>query len=139
MKYLLCLPFLLLYVHSAYAQTSSWTSYYADAQVKIEQMMVDDNRPEDGINNKVYQLRYTNLTQQNIRVRFNRVTWYGSKCYGCAANGDEYTYQVDLAPEEVLTATPGKRDKRYYVFHSRPGGASTLSKFELQNLTVEAR
>ncbi len=125
---------------AATAQTNdNWTSYHADAQASIEYQLVDYNKPADGIYKKVYQLRYSNLTQQPVRVRFNRVTWYGAKCYGCAQNGDEHTYQVDLQPGEVLTADPALRDKRFYIFHSGQQGEPPLTKFELLNITVEAR
>lgn len=139
MKYFLSICLLLLVSNWAVAQNDVWTPYYADNQLVIDYKLTEDNRPQDGIYQKVYQLRYSNQTNKPIRVRYNRAVWYNNNCFGCAAAGDEYTQQIDLQPGEVLTKLPAERDDRFTIFYSSQVTDKVLTKFELQNLDINER
>ena len=116
-----------------------WETYFENDHVRISYQLADDVRPADGINNKVYLLRYENLTDQKLDVSFKRVTWYGDTCNGCGSDSDEFNYTVTIKPNAIAAKGPGDRDKAYFIFHSRASGSGpTLSKFELQQITSQA-
>lgn len=121
------------------AQPDQWETYYENDQVRISYQLADDVRPEDGVNNKVYLLKYENLTAEEIELNFKRVTWYGNTCHGCESDDDEYKHSIVIAPNSTISKTPGERDKAFYIYHSRASGSGrTLTKFELQQITSQA-
>lgn len=130
---------ILLCSQTLFAQSDQWETYYENDQVRISYQLTNDVRPEDGINNKVYLLKYENLTTEAIELNFKRVTWYGDNCNGCDSNDAEFFYSVVMAPNSSISKTPGERDKAYYIYHSRASGSGrTLTKFELQQITSQA-
>ena len=139
-RVLLCIGVALFFIsQTTKAQNADqWETYHEDELVRISYQLTDDVRPADGINNKVYLLRYENLTDQKVDVSFKRVTWYGDQCNGCGSDSDEFNYTVTIDPSAVAAKGPGERDSAYFIYHSRASGSGrTLSKFELQQITTQ--
>jgi len=115
----------------------NWKIEFQNSEIKIESAIVNLTQPKDGISHEIVIFRYTNLTQKNISLSFNRSSYYGNVCYGC--DGKESQFKLDLKPGQALEYKEGERNKTFYLFSKDLKGTikKELSKFEITNIVVQ--
>ena len=125
----------LFFSFTTFAQ-GEWTTYYTDKQVTIQYKYNDCHRPEDGIHKQEVHLKFSNLTNETIAVKYQKQASYNNK--PAVSNGNENTYTVTLKPGEVLEGNCGLKDKRLYIFAKMLDGTSqsVLTDFKLANIQI---
>jgi hypothetical protein len=115
----------------------NWKIEFQNNEIKVESAIVKLVQPQDGITHEIVIFRYTNLTQKNISLSFNRSSYYGNVCYGC--DGKESQFKLDLKPLETIEYKEGERNKTFYLFSKDLKGTikKELSKFEIINIVTQ--
>jgi hypothetical protein len=113
---------------------SDWKVEYKDAQIQIESKIITYESLKDGMKHDRVVFRYTNLSNQNINILFNRNLVYNGVCYGC--NKVEKKFSVQLKAKEVKEFSELNKDKTFYVFAKDLKGTikKTLDSFQLTNI-----
>lgn len=95
-------------------QESTWKTEYLDPQLMIESSVIVYEDPASGIKHERVIFRYTNMTNKQMTVSFERTLTYDGVCYGC--DKPEKRFVVELAPSEVKQYSKENRDKTFYIF-----------------------
>jgi len=120
-----------------FSNNPNWKIEFQNNEIKVESAIVKLVQPQDGITHEIVIFRYTNLTQKNISLSFNRSSYYGNVCYGC--EGKESQFKLDLKPLETIEYKEGERNKTFYLFSKDLKGTikKELSKFEIINIVTQ--
>ncbi len=113
---------------------SDWKVEYKDIQIQIESKTIIYESIKDGIKHERIVFRYTNLSNQNITITFNRNLVYNGICYGC--DKPEKNYSVQLNAKEVKEFSDVNKSKTFYFFSKDLKGTikKTLDSFQLTNI-----
>ncbi len=120
-----------------FSNNTNWKIEFQNSEIIIESAVVNLTQTKDGISHEIVIFRYTNLSQKNISLSFNRSSYYGNVCYGC--NGKESQFKLDLKPSQALEYKEGEKNKTFYLFSKDLKGTikKELSKFEITNIVVQ--
>lgn len=113
---------------------TEWKTEYKDASVLIESKIIIHESASDGTKHERVVFRYTNLSDQNINISFNRNLIYNGVCYGCDKVDKKFV--VQLKAKEVKEFSSVNKDKSFYVFSKDLKGTitKTLDSFQLTNI-----
>jgi hypothetical protein len=119
-------------VSNAYGQ--NWQPYFENPEVRIEISEYNWKDLKFGKDHERFIFRYTNLTDENIQISFQRRLVF---------NGEnevfqEVEYKIDLAPKEERSYFSDEQDKTYYLFRKDNHGMikQVLTDFELRNFKI---
>lgn len=132
MKKILLIGFLVL-AHNLFAQ--NWEVYYSDDDVKIEYTLHNFKDDAHGIDHQRLIFRYTNLSDKNLQVQFQRKLAYDNVELD---HTNERSYSLDIAAGEMKQFDQTNNSKTYYIFSSDNKGTikRKLSAFELNHVTT---
>ncbi len=114
--------------------SQEWTTFQTNEYISIEYARIDHVSKSDGIHHQRIIFKYTNLTDSDLELSFQRLLTYNAK------NGEllqEKTYSVSLpAQGSVQYNQTNSTDKTFYIFYKDLGGTikSNLANFEIVHL-----
>ena len=129
----------------SYAESpNNWTNYYSDNDVKIEYQYTNCEY-SDRFNQEFVILKITNLTNNNLSLRWVNESWYDKKCINCSENKtDEATNKVLIPAKQVVLGDCDIQNnlRIFSKFSDRiedmPGIKKIveLTKFKLKNINI---
>ena len=87
-------------------RTDVWTEYMTVEGVKIEYRFADceDSQHPYFRGQSVIFFQFTNLTSENIKMNWERESYYDNACTNCdKINSGEHSFAVDLKPKETIS------------------------------------
>lgn len=114
----------------------NWKSYYEDSQILIEIGQIDHDSPSDGIKHERLVFKYTNKTDQEITLSFQRKLAYNGQQL---AEARDRSYSLLIEPKSSRSYEENNRDKAFYIFYRDLKGTikKVLSNYELSNIKTE--
>lgn len=106
--------------------------FYENDQIKIESQFVEYKVPKRSVIKNYLLLTIENKTKKNIKVQFERKSYYNDKCFSC--NSPESIFVLTLKKKEIKTGNITDNDKSLKVFHSFKTGESDT---KLTNLIID--
>lgn len=125
---------LLVTVVQTIAWSQNWIDSYTDESITVKHSKIDYESTSDGIHHERVIFSYTNHTDQDLRLSFERKISY---------NLEELSYSPERSFELVIPANStisysddNQRNKIYYIFSNDLKGTikKQLSGFELINI-----
>ena len=123
---------------------NNWTTYYSDEVVKIEYQYTNCEY-SDRFNQEFVILKITNLTNNNLSLRWVNESWYDKKCINCSENRtDEASNKVLIPANQLVVGDCDIQDnlRIFSKFSDRiedmPGIKKIvkLTKFKLKNINI---
>src|SRR6218665_95424 len=113
-------------------QEGSWKTEYIDPELRIESSVIVYEDAAAGTKHERVIFRYTNMTNKQMTVSFERTLTYDGVCYGC--DKPEKRFVVELAPMETKQFSKENKDKTFYIF-SKDIKNTIRKKLDKYNIT----
>ncbi len=112
---------------------------YEDSSVSISYNKVNCY-PRIGFDQEVLILTFQNFSEQNIKLSWHSILFYNGVCKTCDYP-EEYTFELELKANEILTGNCDDFDQRFVVFSkfidSGYKGNAKLTNIKLENFKIE--
>lgn len=131
------LSVLLVSMMQMVAFSQEWIESYKDESISIEFSKTIFESPSDGINHERFIFRYTNFTNQNLNLKFNRKVVYDGIELPAS---DERSFEVNLPAKSTTSYTEQEKyNKVFYLFVSDINGIikKKLTDFEIINIETK--
>ena len=119
------------------ADKVEWQLYSELNGVQIYYKNVECNDVHNGIYAEYVYLQLVNTTSVAMSVSWDEEIWRDNKCFSCGKNPAEFHKEITIEPGDIIE--PGcktKRDLKIFVKFLNNISSSVLTKFELNNLTI---
>ena len=116
------------------AWSQNWVDSYNDESITIKHTKIDYESTSDGIHHERIVFSYSNHTNQDIQLSFDRKMAYNQEEL---PNSPERSFEVIIpANSTIAFGDDNKYDKTYYIFSKDLKGTikRQLSSFELINV-----
>jgi len=119
------------------AWSQDWTTSYKDATISIEYAKISHVSPSDGINHERMIFKYSNFTNQEVIVNFERKLAYNG---AEISSTKEQKYSIIIPSNSALQySDEEKHNKLYYCFMSDNKATikKNLTGFEIINIEIK--
>lgn len=123
------------------AQDSDWKLYKEINGIQIYQMEKECHDEANGLHQEFILLKCVNTTSNDMELSWTLEAWYDGECTTCHdPDNPEYQFSVKVnAGESVRGSCDIREGKTLKIFKGflNKEGTSTLTKFELKNLSAK--
>lgn len=113
---------------------TDWEIYLENDQIKIEYKFSECD-PEMGYNTEAVLLKCTNFSSNKISLDWHMILYYDKICKTCDFP-EEYSYTVDLAPNESLEGTCSIYSKYQLNIFSKFNDINSSNKISLTSFSL---
>lgn len=120
-----------------YAWSQGWVESYKDNSVSIEYSKITHLSQSDGINHERFIFKYSNLTNEELSIEFDRKIAYNGVEL---SSSPERKYSITIPANSILEYSDDEKfNKLCYIFVSDNKGTikSRLSGFEITNIEIK--
>lgn len=128
-----------LYQNDAPIPMADWQVYHQTPEFKIEYVKADCD-PSSGLDFEAVHMRFTNLTNQDIKLSWHIDLDYDGACKTCGSN--EYLRTLEIPANQTISTGCESDDNRKYRLFSKfidqvYSKGAHLTAFKLSDLELE--